>query len=212
MADDADFHVDLKALEEDFARAMRECPRDLFEALKPAGDQFLEQWIGRGIKAGRFNRGDGLKTRSDSLRKAFAHAATGSDMDSLKFAAGTIHRGLPYAHIQEFGGEVTPRKGKFLTVPLEAALTAAGVLRQPARSWPDTFVRMGKTGQSGVILQRRGEEEIPLFALVKRVRIAGRLGFFDSWKRNEPGFIKHLGQAVGRALAKNAARGQGGSA
>ena len=210
MADD--LQIDVAALEKRFAEALRDCPEDLFREMKPRGYEWLEQWIGLRIKSGRFASGqDTLKVRSGTFRRAFGQEATGRDMASLRFTAGTITQGIPYAFIQEFGGEVVPKRAKFLTVPLRDALTAAGVLRAPARAWPDTFVRMNKGGRSGTIFQTKSDGSVvALFRLLKKVKIAGRLGFFDSWRKNEPHFIRHLADAVETALKTWAARDKGG--
>ena len=207
MADD-DLKLDVSALEKRFTEALRVCPEDLFAELKPRGHDFLRQWINVRIRGERFARGAGtLRRRTGTFSRAFDQAATGNDLESLHFAAGTIRQGLKYAWIQEYGGEIRPKRAKYLTIPLEAAMTPAGVLKKPAREWPDTFVRMRRGGQSGTIFQKTASGPVALFALVKRVRIIGRLGFFDSWKKNEPLFVRHLAGAVDAALKRWAARG-----
>lgn len=211
MADEnADIHVDTKELSKLLRKALDQCPEYLFQELKEAGFTFLDEWIGKSIKEKRFSRnggGDTLRTRSANLVRAFKAEVGGTDIYSLSMRAGTLHQGLPYAWVQEFGGNITPKRAKWLTVPLEPALTPAGVLRKPAREWPDTFVKFAPGGMRGLILQKRDDgPPVALFALVKRVMIAGRLGFFDSWQRNEPVFIRYLGEAVQKALDRMAKR------
>lgn len=87
-------------------------------------------------------------------------------------------------------GQVTTiraKSGRFLTIPLKAAMTPSGVLRGSARSdmWGETFFARSKKG--GLILfgkkvaqkgaragQTRGDIT-PLFLLVKQVKIRARI-------------------------------------
>lgn len=70
-----------------------------------------------------------LQRRSGALAQAYKMdppSATGLEMTS---AIRKGMKGSVYAKMQEFGGTVKPKKGKFLTVPLPAALTPSGVLK-----------------------------------------------------------------------------------
>lgn len=91
---------------------------------------------------------------------------------------------VPYARIQEFGGEVTPKKAKFLTIPFPG-------IKGFARDFKNTFFKksangnlilfqnLGKT-KTGRRRRTRGVVDIktrkgftirPLFVLKKKVRI-----------------------------------------
>jgi hypothetical protein len=78
----------------------------------------------------------------------------------------------PYAVIHEDGGSIVPKTGKYLTVPMPAAMTKAGVLRKPATSWQDTTV-IKLQDKRLFIVKLRGKDKPPifLFALKKMVRI-----------------------------------------
>lgn len=204
MADD----VAVKADDWDrLPEAMAKCPKYLYEEWKVAGGRYLAGWIGKFKRENVTKGGDGVNTRSGALRRAFTQVVHGTDLDSLRFVAGTVHVGLPYAHIQEFGGVVTPKRAKWLTIPLAAAKTPAGVARFSARDALSRdnvhFIRT-KRGRP-MIVEMNAKSWKPLFLLVKRVKIAKRLGFFDSWKRADPGFTKALGQGIGKALRRWAA-------
>ncbi len=107
---------------------------------------------------------------------------------------------LVYAAIQQVGGEVKPKSGKYLAIPVPADLRRRGVwprdlprdsmqfkpaekIRIGSRSWigpalvrKENVTRPGKTKKDGTpgkerIVKAAGEV---MFALVKRVRIRGR--------------------------------------
>lgn len=208
MADD-DLKVDVAALEKRFAEALRECPDLLFAELKKDGHDSLQDFIGK-IRMTRFaSGGSSLRRRSGDFSRAFDQAATGSDLANLRFSAGTLRRGLRYAWIQEYGGEIVPKKAKYLTIPMKAAQYPSGVTKISARealSQPNVGFARSKRGNLWIVRRGKNKTE-PLFLLVKRVRILGRLGFFDTWKRHEPEFFDALGKATESALQKWAARG-----
>jgi hypothetical protein len=79
--------------------------------------------------------------------------------------------------IHELGGVITPRRSRYLAIPLDNALNFQGVpLRPGPRFWKDTFVRKSRKGNL-IIFQKRGPGKIvPLYLLKKRVRIPARLG------------------------------------
>lgn len=140
----------------------------------------------RGVKTDQLS-GNPLKVRSGRLRSSIsaftARTATGVE--------GTVGTNVPYARIHEYGGEITPKKGQYLTIPLAAALTGAGVLRKPARDWPDTFVMRSKAGNLLIMQKRKGDDMIPLFVLKKRVNISEKR-MFRSAVENNSDRIKNL--------------------
>lgn len=95
--------------------------------------------------------GNPLHRRSGNLaRSGFADAASVQDG-----AIGKIGFDAVYARIQEIGtvgkgGEmpdIVPRNVTFLTIPLAAAMTPAGVARGGIRSFPNVVFRRIKPGQ-----------------------------------------------------------------
>lgn len=79
----------------------------------------------------------------------------------------------PYARMHEEGGTLRPKAAQYLTVPTQHAQTAAGVVRGGARSFGNTFVRRTKGGTLA-IFQRRGGRAVPLFWLVKSVKVKAK--------------------------------------
>jgi len=87
------------------------------------------------------------------------------------------------AAVHEKGATITPKKAKYLTVPLPAALTGRGVPRKPnARAWKNTFVLKSKKGNLLIMQKRKRGELVPLYVLKKKVTIPKRLAF-------EPAFL-----------------------
>jgi phage gpG-like protein len=91
---------------------------------------------------------------------------------------GTVSTDLIYAAIHEFGGTITPKTAQYLTIPLEAVLTAAGVARYSAREIIDAPSMGGFEGTffaKGVLFGRRGRGDLtPLFALKTSVTLPAR--------------------------------------
>jgi hypothetical protein len=76
-------------------------------------------------------------------------------------------RDVVYARIQELGGTITPRNGKFLAIPLAPALTGAGVSRYKSpRDVPGLSFR--GNANRGALVDKAG---VPWYALVKSVTI-----------------------------------------
>lgn len=134
---------------------------------------------------------DKLQRRRGSLANAYA-VTTRPSASRLEMVAG-IRSGLPgssYARIQEFGGTVRPKRGKYLTVPLPAALTGSGALsgryrirRSGSRYVTDagpTFIFKSKRGNL-IVAVKQGANVKPIYVLRRQVTIRPRFGFFDAW-------------------------------
>lgn len=121
----------------------------------------------------RYNAGGSiLRRRSGRLAASIGSRVTVSADGLMGVVGSGVRQGnrVRYAGIQETGGTVTPKNVQYLTIPLQAALTAAGVLRRGAREWPDTFVKESKAGNK-IIFQKRNKTIVPLFVLKQRVNI-----------------------------------------
>lgn len=131
-----------------------------------------------------------LAVRSGRLRSSTRPIPV-KQKGSSKITAG-VQFGTIYAktHIGPEGGEtvIRPKRKQWLTIPLAAAKTEAGVLRGGARSgrWGFTFIKRSDDGTPiiyGQMRRQRGRrvgqvhgEVVPLFVLKKQVRVPVRIG------------------------------------
>ena len=105
--------------------------------------------------------------------------------------------------VHEFGATITPKKGKFLTVPLPAALDGRGIpYRRRARDWDNTFVARSKKGNL-IIFQRRGTQIVPLYVLKTSVKIPARLGMRETLNIGIPYFVERAMDRMVRGIAVN---------
>ena len=85
---------------------------------------------------------------------------------------------IPYGEIHEFGGVVKAKKRKFLSIPLPAALTPAGVKKAPLPEFEPTFLRKPKSAGSKadwvVFLRNRDRTATPIFVLQRQVTLPAR--------------------------------------
>ena len=117
--------------------------------------------------------------RTGTLRDQYDYQASQTN-DSTKLDLGIIRPGvdakvLAYARVHEHDGETTirPRRAKFLAIPLPAVKTATGVARGLPRDFAETFVRRNDKGRL-IIYQNRADDVVPLFLLVRSVKVKGR--------------------------------------
>ncbi len=115
------------------------------------------------------------------------------------------------ARLQEYGGVVVPRNAQYLTIPLDAARTSAGVarlsasefIRNPqALGFDHSFVNKRKT----VIMGARdvGGETVaePVFALKKRVVIPERSYLRSSVRDRKAAILQELGLGTKEAVTE----------
>jgi len=121
--------------------------------------------------------GKSLEIRSGRLYKSIevGMKRKGRKIVGVVMAGGSD---VPYARVWESEQmtRIAPKNAKWLTIPTEHALTAAGVLRGPARSFEDTFFLWPKKGsdKAPMIMQKKGKSIVPLFILLKEVWIGNR--------------------------------------
>lgn len=105
--------------------------------------------------------------------------------------------------VHEFGATITPKKSKFLTVPLPAALDQRGVpYRKRARDWDNTFIARSKKGNL-IIFQRRGTQVVPLYVLKTSVKIPPRLGMRETLNIGIPHFVERSMDRIVKGIAVN---------
>lgn len=122
-----------------------------------------------------------LKVRSGRLRSSIASIVISEDKGLKAIIGSGVRQGnrLPYANIHETGGTITPRLARWLTIPLDAAKTAAGVQRFTAKDvmagatkYSGSFVRKGII--FGKLERGKSARIIPLFVLKQSVNIPPR--------------------------------------
>jgi len=101
----------------------------------------------------------------------------------------------------EFGGEIKARNGKYLTIPLPAALKPDGTPKKmSARAWEGTYVVDGKRGTK-VIMQHRPGRDVPIYVLKRKVRISPRLGLRKALRSERTGLRRDVVNQI-RGLLK----------
>lgn len=108
---------------------------------------------------------------------------------------------MPYANIHEDGGVITPKKAKYLTIPLEAALTRAGVPKKAsARDWANTFIRKSKGGNLIIFQAAKSGKIIPLYVLKRSVSIPGRQYLSRTVLQMRERFLMAMNGAIQRGI------------
>lgn len=139
-----------------------------------------------------------LRVRTGKLRASCIPIKTEIKESSVEggISFGTIYGRV---HIGPKGQTttITPKKGKYLTIPLPAAMTKAGVGKGSAMfgPWTNTFVRKSKAGNlimfgqmtsyskvkvggvavKGLAIRNIRGQAIPLFLLLKSVKVKARV-------------------------------------
>lgn len=155
----------------DFARRMAAGPAGMAKALAAAGTRAAIA----GERAARERARTALAVRTGHLRRSIqGSSAVDSNGMSVRLRAGGGTGAVKYARIQELGGTVRPKKGRYLRIPLKAAKTAAGVDRYagPLRqALPGLFVLRAKSGKL-FLVQPKGKGKrrklVYLYLLVER--------------------------------------------
>lgn len=141
-----------------------------------------------------------LKRRSGRAIRSIVSSVKvrGSSISSIRGEIG----GIGYLRIHEYGGTVTAKNSRYLTIPLPPALRANGTpIKKRARDWPNTFVITSKKGNK-LICTKRGGALVPLYLLKKSVRIPARLGMRRRLLRDQKTFAdRAMAAATTRMMA-----------
>lgn len=113
---------------------------------------------------------------NEVLRRRTGHLAGSAKWQLERRGRGValVLRSAVYGPIHEFGGTITPKRAQWLTVPLPAAMTPAGVVKGRARDFPSTFVARSRAGNLIIFQRGVGGGVTPLFVLKKKVTIPAR--------------------------------------
>jgi len=117
-----------------------------------------------------------LKTRSARLKQSLGmrmaqdwfglHSVVGSGV-----GAGGAR--VKYANLQETGGTITPKNAKYLTIPLPANLTRAGVMRKSPRELDNAFFNYNSKGNLIMYEVNARGKVTPMFYLTKKATVPG---------------------------------------
>ena len=107
---------------------------------------------------------------------------------------------MSYADILETGGRIEPTGGRqFLTIPLDAAMTPAGVARFTAPQVRDGQTKYdGSFIRGGIIFGKLGKKEVPLFKLVPSVTIPAKLYMSETAQSS----TSRVGEVMADAIEK----------
>ena len=143
------------------------------------------------IKTGRFSGSTTDKTLTS--RTGQLRAKMDFDVETVaELIDGSFTNNLIYAAIHEFGGTIKPKKGTYLSIPLDHVKTAGGVARGGPRDYPNLkFFDRGKGNP--LLMDTTGNQFIPAFVLVKFVKIKPRLGIRATIKANQSALVGVLG-------------------
>ncbi len=151
-----------------------------------------------------------LQNRSGLLRRSFDYVVTGGLKEGKPLTLLVFSQGVKYARLQEYGGVIRPKKAKNLTIPLDDALTSAGVQRYSSvrdliSYHPKQVFFKTVNGKTFVVSRgvpgrdyKREPKLLWLYILKKSVKIPPRLGFRDRWK-SSPETMRLLRKAMRRA-------------
>ncbi|MDE2100862.1 MAG: HK97 gp10 family phage protein [Patescibacteria group bacterium] len=143
----------------------------------------------------------GLHVRTGALKSSIHAEPVQESRDGLT-ARVMIGQKLPYARVQEFGAEIHPKNAQFLTIPLDAAKTAAGVTRFSARDataygYQSTFVH------NGIIFGKNGKTITPLFVLKRMVKIPARPFAFPALKSMQEQIEQGISEAIATGIRES---------
>lgn len=151
--------------------------------------------------SGAWPAGTGEKTLSKR-----SGALTASILSSVKITGSTFGDleghigGNFYARVHEFGAVIKPKKAKYLTIPLPAAMDSRGIpLKKSARDWENTFVAKSKKGNL-IIFQKQGTVIVPLYVLRTQVTIPARLGMQKTLVAGLPYFVDQTMDAMVKSI------------
>lgn len=136
--------------------------------------------------------GDGIRSIRDSLRVKL-DTSTWEVAGEISTANLTIH---------ELGGTLRPTQGRYLAIPLRAAVDSKGLpLKSNPRDWDNTFVHKAKSGSLFIFRKDRGTL-VPLYLLKSSVYVPPRLRMKETIDDNLPYFLTRVIDAYDREFAQ----------
>ena len=163
--------ISLDELEARLTRAAHGALQDvLLRAGRAASDIML--------KEAKTNAAARLQARSRALLNTIRSEVSGqSNAVTVSLLAGGDYGGLhvPYARLQEWGGEIVPKRAKFLAIPTEEGLTGPGIPKYASpRQMPFAKFIPGKEGSKAIWLVVDSRNDQVFFLLVARTYVPGK--------------------------------------
>jgi hypothetical protein len=189
IADDFDKKAELigpivKKTLRDYMKAVLQSVRERVSTPYPSGTSPAGEFPGR------------LSKRSGRLLASFSDTKIGISRTKDPIEVTFRLDGIGLVH--EKGATIYPKRAKWLTVPLPAALNPNGTPKKPtARDWQNTFVLKSKKGNL-LIVQRNGKDITPLYVLKKSVTIPKRLAFEEAFLAGRDFLADKIAQDVVR--------------
>ena len=152
-------------------------------------------------------RGQVLKKRegllSSSIQLSGAQGKVTTVGDSM---IGTLGTNMEYAAVQEYGGTIRPKHGKYLAIPITRkyggqALTDRGRSRGRPRDFKDTFFAVSKKGNL-IMFGKYNGKVVPLFAMKKEVKIPKRPYMKPSLQEKAGDIIKFFSEDIQKHIEK----------
>lgn len=170
----ADIEKDFEAITPIVKRILRDYMKAVLASVR---SRISTPYPGGTSAAGAFP--GSLSKRSGRMLATFADTRIGISRTKDPIEVTFLLDGIAAVH--ERGATITPKRAKYLTIPLPPALTGQGVpKRKSAREWQNTFVLKSKKGNL-LIVQKVGKEIVPLYVLKKSVTIPKRLAFEEAF-------------------------------
>jgi len=176
-----DFNYELD--EKKLRYLLRYFPKSLATALRPQINKAVK-WFKNKHQIARLSGPPGLERRTGDLVKSFVTGISGENIHDIE---GWVATRSKYAGIHETGGVVRPKNPNgFLAIPLDAAKTPAGVIKNefagPLRNVPGLFCEKSPSGKLLLWMDKPGGV-VPMFVLKKQVSIPPRLKFYEMFRR-----------------------------
>jgi len=153
-----------------------------------------------------------LKVRSGMLMRSIRQEVVlNGAVGVLTVRAGGGDRDVQYARLQELGGTVTPKKGRFLAIPTPLMLTGSGVARVASpRQVPGLIFIPIHGGNAGLLVRKnlgkRAAKKQPLqvmFWLVPRTTVKAKNYLGDAFDGGIVGVGERMQERVGVLLLES---------
>lgn len=193
------FHHMERQLVKNWDGQSQKISNDLKKALERVAN-IIKQKHGRSYSSTTRNpKSSPLMKRSGEGVKSVIESVRVKSSPQIKGYLGQISAGKLSFH--EYGGVITPKTSKYLTIPLPAALRGDGTpIRKKARDWDNTFVMRSKKGNLIIFRKVLAGKIVPLYVLKKRVKIPPRLGMTKTVDEQLNFFEKQLLERLDEAF------------